>query len=186
MVLGDLARADVQAFALYRIVHDRDYRYRWGASYLYNVLEFIPRAVWRSKPMAVLPEAQTDIEYGEGSYEPQVFQSVKVYGLPGEAMLNFGLWGVPLMFFLYGLAFGWYRGRVFEWDPRDARFILVPLMTYIAMSFWVGNSDNAIFALLVNGALPFLVILNSVRRVPLAAHMPELQDWPPPAPSHRP
>ena len=42
-VLGDLGRSDVQAFALNRVVHSRDYDYAWGRTYLGALAIVIPR-----------------------------------------------------------------------------------------------------------------------------------------------
>jgi hypothetical protein len=170
MLLGDMARADVQTFALYRLIeYPNEYELRWGWLYANAFIGFIPRAVWPTKPLRVKNVAGIELEEGTGSADPEFYYSVKIYGLPGEAMLSFGLWGVPPMFLLYGLLLGWYRGRLAAWDPRDARFLLVPWLTYVSMSAWIGDSDNLVFSALVTGALPFAVVYNGSKRVPTGA-----------------
>ena len=90
LVLGDLGRADVQAFLLYRLSRpDRDYSYAWGRTYLGTAALLIPRRIWPERPPTKVLEG-TEAQTGVGSYNEETWVSSKVYGLAGETMLNFG------------------------------------------------------------------------------------------------
>jgi hypothetical protein len=142
-LLGDFARADVQAYMLFCLKERRDdYRYRWGWTYAAAVLVFIPRAIWPTKPYMVKGEAGTALQYGEGLFDYENFTSSRIYGLYGEAMLNFGPWAVPLVFLIFGYCVGRYRQAIAGLDASDARFLLVPIVTLLCMNAIIGDSDN--------------------------------------------
>lgn len=167
-LLGDLARADIQTFLMYRLVeHGDDYRLRWGKTYVFATLMFIPRAIWPTKPSGVHGKvgAGTDLQFGEGSYHPIRRKSSRVYGLAGEAMLNFGIPGVLLVYPVFGALLGWYRRKIDGLHPEDARFLLVPVFTMLAFIATVGDADNTVFAFLkYGGLLTALVFVSCDRR----------------------
>jgi hypothetical protein len=95
MLLGDLGRSDVQAFLLYRLsMPNPDYQYAWGRTYLASATLLIPRALWPDRPPGKVKEG-TEAQYGAGSWDEDKWNSSLVYGLAGEAMLNFGPLAVP-------------------------------------------------------------------------------------------
>jgi hypothetical protein len=158
LVLGDLSRADVQAFILYRLRNDaEDFTYAKGRTYLGALSLFIPRWILPERPETILKEG-TEIQAGSGSYVPDVSWSSKVYGLAGESMLNFGFVSVPFIYALFGILVGWFRGQVKRLAPGDARFLLVPFGVFMCASALGADSDNLTFCLAKNGALPFLLV----------------------------
>lgn len=167
-LLGDMSRAEMQTFMLYRLdAHGDRYEYRWGRTYLRSAIMIIPRAIWYEKGPGK-NEAGTDLQYGQGvSLDPKRL-STRVYGLAGEAILNFGLLGVPLAFAAYGSVLGWYRRKVASWRFGDARYFLAPLFMIIAMAAYIGDSDNVMYSLLKNGTIPIAVVVLSVNRARLA------------------
>lgn len=159
LVLGDFGRTDVQAFILYRLMNDaRDFTYAKGRTYLGALALLIPQALLPEKPETKLKEG-TEIETGTGGYVPGILWSSRVYGLAGEAMLNFGPISVPFAYAIFGLFVGWFRHRVSALLPDDSRFLLVPFGVYTCMSIMSGDSDNLIFGLAKDGFLPFLVVI---------------------------
>ena len=132
----------------------------------------IPRAIWPTKPSGVHGKvgAGTDLQFGEGSYHPTRRKSSRVYGLAGEAMLNFGIPGVLLAYPVFGAWLGWYRRKIAGLHPEDARFFLVPVFTMMAFTAAVGDADNTVFAFLKYGSLLSALVFVSCRRISAAGH----------------
>lgn len=159
LVLGDLSRADVQAFILYRLMNDaEDVTYAKGRTYIGSLSLFIPRWILPERPETVVKEG-TEIQAGSGSYVPDVSWSSKVYGLAGESMLNFGFVSVPFVYALFGLLVGWFRSHVKRLAPGDARFLLVPFGVFMCVSVLAADLDNLTFGLAKNGAIAMLLVV---------------------------
>ncbi len=168
-ILSDLARSDVQAFLLYRLLsHPDDYRFGMGRTYLGAAALVVPRALWPSRPPTKVREG-TEAQYGLGSYVPGKLHSSRVYGLAGEAMLNFGPLAVPIAFAILGFFVQRVRHMLTTLRPEDARFLLYPVLINLSFVILVSDSDNVVFFFLKNGALPFLVIALSARRKRVSA-----------------
>lgn len=163
LLLGDLARADTNAFILHNLVKDPgDYSYRWGLTYAGGLAILIPKNIWPDRPDFKV-DAGTEAQFGKATF----MQSSRVYGLGGEAMLNFGPIGVIPMFALYGSAVGWYRRKFVSWQPSDARMFLAPLFAMLFANALVGDSDNLIYAVVIQGVLvSFAVFAASNRCAP--------------------
>jgi hypothetical protein len=156
LVLGDLARADIHAYILYRLVNDgEDFDYAKGRTYLGALAIWIPRFILPDRPDTKVKEG-TLIQTGSG-WDPN-YVSSHVYGLAAEAMLNFGPIAAPLSYGVFGLLIGWLRRAIARLPTGDARFLLAPLGAYMCLGILLGDSDNATFGLAKNGLLPFLVI----------------------------
>lgn len=168
LLLGDLARSDVQAFLLYRLSTSNNYEYALGRTYIGGLSVLIPRSVWPNRPLTKIKEG-TEAQYGSGSFVPGVWQSSRVYGLAGEAMLNFGAVAVPFVFLIFGIIVGYVRYLTLSLDAADVRFLLLPFLINVCFILLAGDSDNIIFFLVKNGAVPFLVLLFCSIKMPLAA-----------------
>jgi hypothetical protein len=166
MLLGDLARSDVQAFLLYRLMDPPDdYRFGKGRTYLGAAALLVPRYVWPTRPPGKVKEG-TEAQYGAGAYIPGKFQSSRVYGLSGEAMLNFGPIAVPFALGLLGVFVRWVRRMLPTIHPHDARLLLYPFLVNLCFVVLVSDSDNIVFFFFKNGAVPALVVfLSSTVRV---------------------
>jgi hypothetical protein len=164
LLLNDLARADVNAYMLYNMVKfPEDYDYRWGLTYLGAPMFLVPRNVWPDRPNYKI-DAGTEATLGKScSYE-----STRVYGLTGEALLNFGPWGVIPLYGLYGACLGWYRRKLTSWDILDARMFLAPLITILFVIAFVADSDNVLFFFVESGSLITGAFLASVKRTQTA------------------
>lgn len=154
LLLGDLARADSNASILHNLVMDpSDYDYRWGLTYAAAFTILIPRNFWPDRP-EVRVDAGTEALWGKGNS----VRSSRLYGLGGEALLNFGPWGVAPIFAIYGVILGWYRRKLNSWDRLDARMFLAPFLTSIIVRALVYDSDNLVFAAVVEGTLVMTAI----------------------------
>jgi hypothetical protein len=158
MLLGDLGRSDVQAFLLYRLsMPQRDYQYAWGGTYLASATLLIPRAFWPDRPPGKVKEG-TEAQYGVGSWDEHKWSSSLVYGLAGEAMLNFGPIAVPFAYGIFGLIVGLLQRFLDTLRQEDARLLLYPFFVNSCFSMLQADSDNLLFNLIKGGLVPVLVV----------------------------
>lgn len=158
VLLGDLGRADVQAFLLYRLrVHPDEYDLAWGRTYAGDLAVLVPRTLWPARPPTKVKEG-TELQHGRGTWRLDSWSSSRVYGLAGEAMLNFGPLAVPLAFATLGAVVGAVRRGYRRWSERDARRLLLPLLINLCFVILASDADNTIFFLVNNGAVPALVV----------------------------
>ena len=179
VLLGDLGRSDMQAFLLYRLTRpDSDYQYAMGRTYLAGAVTFIPRVIWPERPVTKVKEG-TEAQYGMGSYIPGRLVSSRVYGLAGEAMLNFGVLAAPFAFAVLGLVVRWMERLTSTLKASDARWLLVPLLVNMSFVVLQADSDNIVWGLVKNGIAPFLVVfIGSKILIPSPDH-PAACDEPP-------
>jgi hypothetical protein len=164
LLLGDLGRADVQAFLLYRIIEVQDYEYAWGRTYFGAAALLIPRQIWPNRPPTKVKEG-TEVQYGTGSYVPDLFQSSKIYGLAGETMLNFGPWVVPLTFLLWGFLVKSVRSFVYSLNIDDACRLVATWLVIFCLSALTADSDNLLVFVIKNIAIPSLVLWLGTKKV---------------------
>lgn len=136
----DMSRTDVQAILLWRwfsINYDERYGSTYWKSLLYTT---IPKSLWAGRAWA--PEkaiAGAEILY---SRKNSRLLSSRVYGLLGESILNFGVFGILPLFLLYGLLMRYLRRRHLQIPPGDLRLALAPLWSNLMLAMMVGDSDN--------------------------------------------
>jgi hypothetical protein len=87
-----------------------------------------------------------------------------VYGLAGEAMLNFGPVAIPFAFAIFGLVVGGIRRFVVSLAPDDTRFLVVPFLILLLIQLLVNDTDIILFFIVKYGTLPFAVVLLCSRR----------------------
>lgn len=156
VLVQDLARSDVQAFALCRLTTG-PHEYAFGQTYLGALNLLIPRSIVENRlPSKV--KWTTNLEYGLGAYESNHYPSSRVYGLAGEAMLNFGVLGVPFAFALFGYLVAKMSNLSNSVDPSDCRVLLVPFLACMAMVMLAHDLDVDLFIAVKNSLLPFSVI----------------------------
>jgi hypothetical protein len=161
VLLGDLGRSDIQAYLLYRLSNSSsDYHYSWGRTYLGAVALLIPQSVWPDRPLTKVKEG-TEAQYGMTPYTPGMWQSSRIYGLAGEAMLNFGPLFVPLAYMFFGLFVASLKRYIERLQPGDVRLLIVPFIVCLCFICLSSDSDNVVFVLIKNGAIPALVLFLS-------------------------
>lgn len=172
LVLWDLGRSDVQAFILYRLQNDaRDYQRAWGRTYLGSLSLLIPHSLFPDRPETKIKEG-TEIQAGIGTYIPRVASSSRVYGLAGEGMLNFGPAAVPILYGLFGLWIGLMRRLAAFLPSGDARLLLLPFLIYVSVNGLAGDSDNTVFGVVKDGAVPALIVYLCSRRAEVIVNSP--------------
>lgn len=166
ILLGDLARADVQAFILHRLNRpDVDYQPALGRTYAGALALFVPRRIWPDRPATKVKEG-TEIQYGRGLAYFSDYQSSRVYGLAGEAMLNFGPLAVPPAFAVLGFLVFAIRRTLSRWRANgDSRMLLAPLLINLCFIMLASDLDNIVVFVMKNGFVPFLVVALSSRRM---------------------
>jgi hypothetical protein len=158
ILISDLSRADVQAYML-RNLTERwpDFPYAWGRTYLSGYTIIVPSALWPTKPESKVMEG-TQALLGPGTYIPGVSVSSRVYGLMGEAMLNFGPILAPLSFITLGLLVGVIRRWCYTLHPDDAFRLLLPFLIILCVMYIGSDADNNASALMFRGFVPLLVV----------------------------
>lgn len=156
VLLGDLGRTEIQATLLSRVVTADDYQYSFGKTYLQAFAFMIPKSLWPDRPEGKVT-AGTEALFGHGSYDPVFRRATYIYGLAGEAMLNFPPVFAPLAF--VALAFIVSKLRSFMLaDRRDLRLLLVPVFCYGSVLLLGSDLDNVLFASLSIAIAPLILI----------------------------
>jgi hypothetical protein len=164
VLLGDLGRSDVQAYLLYQTTSPQsDYSYAWGRTYVGALALVIPERLWPNRPVTKVKEG-TDAQYGAGTFDGG-FKSSRIYGLSGEALLNFGYPAIPVAFLLFGLFVSTITRTAGRWEPQDARRAIMPLLTIVCILLLVSDSDNVVWIIVKYGAVPAAVIFFSSSRL---------------------
>lgn len=161
-ILDDFGRSDLHAYLLYRMAKpDSDYEYAWGRTYAVALMILVPRGLMERPPN--MAKEGTEAQFGMGSFEPIVSESSRVYGLAGEAMLNFGPIGVPFAFLAWGLFVSWVRRRPAAWAPDDVRFLLYPIIVVVAFAAVFQDFENQLFFLFKFAAVPAVLLALATR-----------------------
>jgi hypothetical protein len=157
VILGDLGRSDVQAYLLHdSITHADENKLAFGRTYLGAVCILIPKQLWPNRPAGKVKEG-TDALYGHGAWDSGSVAS-NVYGLAGEAILNFGFLWVPLAYALLGCLVGVTRRCIYSLRQGDGRLLLIPFLVNFCVVMMIGDSDNLLFFAFKNGLLPVSLI----------------------------
>ncbi|MEK4555305.1 hypothetical protein [Jeotgalicoccus sp. FSL K6-3177] len=157
--LQDFGRTDTQSYLLYKNFKDENFNKASGETYLGTLTLFIPDKI---DFMNFDRKARfgTDALYGNGSYENGLTSS-KVYGLYGEAILNFGMIVGLLSFVFWGVTVNYINKLQHGIERYDARMIIIPLLLITSILMLINDSDNILFFLIKNGLIPFLLIFLS-------------------------
>lgn len=167
LIITDLSRVDVQAYQLYKLLNSVDYDLRWGKTYVSAVTSMVPGWIWREKPLdSEKIVAGTDLMLGRGVYSPgnRFRNSSWVYGPAGEAMLNFGVFLIPIPFAVIGYLMGRYRRAIINWQPTDARQFLAPFVTILFLMAMSHDLVNIVALFFYKGSFTILLVLFSSRR----------------------
>ncbi len=165
VLLGDLARSDVQAFMLYRISLNRSlapYRFAWGETYLGSLAMLVPRTLCPDRPPTKV-KFGTDLLFGPGAFETDI-ASTFAYGLPGEAMLNFGALGAVAAFLPLAIGVVVARRWCFDLHFDDSRSYVLPLLYSLPMMALLWDSDVLLFYVIKEGFVPAAIVGLSSRR----------------------
>ncbi len=164
ILLGDLGRADVQAQVLYAVADYSLGDYALGSTYVGDAASvLLPDSVWPGRPEGKSGPG-TRALYGD-YLSSGSFKASNIYGLGGEALLNFGVVGPPLAFAVLGLVVG----RFSRWGSRlqrgDPRLLLLPFAVLCCVLLFLNDFDNVVRWVFGFGTLPIVVVLAGSRRL---------------------
>jgi hypothetical protein len=171
LLLGDLSRADVQANMLWNVVtHPTPAPLAMGRTYVADVLVHVPSAV---RPDV---ERWSKVQVGGArlfGVLPEGFRPGYIYGLAGEALLNFGVLAVlPAMVlhaWLVRVGMTWADRRLRSGTPVQ---LLWPVLTIVLITAWMSDLDQVIYMTLRFALLPCALVLLAWRRPRGAAPSP--------------
>lgn len=153
----DLGRVNVQAYVLLKLKQAQDYDYGHGGTYLGALALVVPSALWEDRPYTKRKYG-TDLLFGRGQFARGRIRSNLIYGLGGEAMLNFGPWGLPFVFPVWGAFVGWARRQMAALDSRDHRWILAPLAVTLSLALLAFDSTNVLVLALKSWSIPMIIL----------------------------
>ena len=158
VLLGDLSRADVQARVLYGMQSYSVRDYALGSTYVGAAASFLlPDSVWPDRPESKAGPG-TRALYGD-YVASGTFRASNIYGLGGEALLNFGVLGPPVAFLLLGAIVGKTSTAASSLAPTDPRVLLVPLIALTCVTLFLNDFDNVLHLAIVDGGLPIAVVV---------------------------
>jgi hypothetical protein len=146
VLLGDFGRSSVQALVADRLGREgTTSQLAWGESYLGDLLLLVPSFLEGSDPPRDKIAIGTDLLYGAGTYAAG-FESSRIYGMVGEAMMNFGFVGGVAIFGLFGLIVRWVT-RLYRSGERElcASSLIAPALAAMCVLFLVSDIDNVIW-----------------------------------------
>jgi hypothetical protein len=152
LLLGDLARADIQMEILSTMYEGNpDYELKLGSAYL-GAAVFIPRSIWPTRPRGP-QEAYSELQNGSIAVREGEVPNSRVFGLPGETLLNFGWLGVPFAYALFGLLLGTFRTAVARLQPGDGRLLLVPPALWLLLNLYILDLSEVVHMFFQDAAM---------------------------------
>jgi hypothetical protein len=161
--LGDMARTEIQATVLSRVKSSPDFQYAYGMTYLQAFAFTIPVSIWPDRPEGKV-QVGTEALFGRGSYNKQLLRATYIYGLMGEAMLNFSPMLAPLAFLLLAFIMSKLRSLMLA-DSDDLRLLLMPVACFSGIMLVSADLDNVLFAAISIAIAPVIMIRSCCCRV---------------------
>lgn len=163
VILGDFSRSDVQAYELHKLsLSGSDYEPALGMTYVAAFGQIVPKFLIGERPAAKAYYG-TWLLFGKGAADSG-FVASNIYGLAGEALLNFGVVGVPLLFLLFGAVVGRAERYFAALNADDARWLFFPFIVILLGWTFVSDVDNVLVFVMKYGTIPFLVLTLTSRR----------------------
>lgn len=155
-------RAPLQAGMLYRFIDfPGQYDFQCGKIYFDAIANLIPRQFWHSKPLfPLITIAGTDLFFGKGGFSADEFRIIPAtWGIAGEAMLNFHIWGVPLAYFIFGLIIGRVSKMMSCIPPMDSRRLILPTLVPYLVLLLAADVNTIIMHFFQTGVILFIIIV---------------------------
>jgi hypothetical protein len=172
-IVGDLGRADIQAPILMGVLDGTVVPNYLGETYLAGAFTILPSSVrptWAQQKISLGEQAQYKLS---GRYNATYqlangqFASSRIYGLLGEALLNFGIYAVPAVFFLFGFLS---RRCFLRVSPPSnwGNVLTAPFFALLPVYMLFYDFDNIVFQTVVVWCLPALLLLFCVKSAKIA------------------
>lgn len=157
----DMGRMDVQVLAMIGY-EERGVPLRHGLTYAGAPFTVVPTAVVPWKPTH-LAEAKSDVVFGVGQYNPKYRMTTILFGLFGEAFINFWYVGAVLSYAGLALVVRFTRRLVYGLAENDARRLLVPVFCLLPINMLLADAGVLVMMLTRALLIPTAVIMASVR-----------------------
>lgn len=158
LLTGDFARSAMQAIVLDRW-NEETFQPFAGRTYIGDALEFIPNA-GTSEAFPNKRIASTEILYGERSSQTKHTLDSRIYGLQGEALMNFGPFGAIAV--LIPFAFVVRRSETtFEKSKKTktpSLAVYSAILAPIIILLFLSDFDNVLYNFTSNALVPILAI----------------------------
>lgn len=170
LLLEDFSRAGVQAIVVDRLDSEQA-ELGSGVTYVGDASILVPRSILLERPPDKVAVG-TDILYGPGTYETG-FRSSHIYGLLGEAAINFGPWPAMLAFAVLGIYIRFAR-RFYRQAQRFGSLpagILGPALSVSSVLVLGSDLDNVVW-FTAKHTLPLAIVLYPLMPVLRRAEQP--------------
>ncbi len=176
LLLAELSRTELQGFIIHQICRpDSDFKPALGRSYYATLCHLIPEFIWADRPF-VLDYDGTEMMFGQGSWNPYSNSVTYVFGMPGEALINFGLLGGPLAFLVWTFVVARARKWIYTWDCNDVRLFLAPWLSCLCIVLFMSDSPNMLFFTAKFAGVPLLLLWLSSNHLPYRRVYPARPD----------
>jgi hypothetical protein len=145
---------------LWELHRDRQLPLEYGGNYLLMALSPVPRAFWPEKPLTAFEPRWTERLFGRTYTSGAGGGGVWVFTAWGEGLAQFGVPGIPLNLWLFGMVVGAVVGRL----ETDSSLVLV-LFYYSALAAtYLRGGFQAVFILSWFQVIPVLGLCWAARR----------------------
>lgn len=135
---------------------ENDHQLSFGQTYAAAFTNFIPRSLWKDKPVGGGPVLKNMV--APGSYEVgREGNSSLTTGFITEAMMNFGLFGLPFVSLLYGWLLAVLRNRMFL--KSNSFDLLLQVTIILSFSFTIFYAEFlGLIARLILTTMPLVLV----------------------------
>lgn len=128
--------------------------YENGLAYLYVPLTAIPRAIWPEKPLTSIEARWTTMLFGQHFAKTDEGWGVWTFTVWGEGLVQFGILGVFLNLFLYGMLVAWADNKF----GRSILFSLVWFYYSVLAATYLRSSFSALAWTFLQAFIPLLIV----------------------------
>ncbi len=161
IIITDLTRYNIMCYELYMFDKNSYFEYKYGSTYLYSALTFIPYGKYIRDYLGV--EGRTDaageLQYDyDGVGRSNNRKNTRIFGFIGESMLNFSPYIIILAFIILYYILAYISYWVNAIPLTDARFFIASTIVIIVPLIINADSSNVIFTI-IKRPLPLLIVL---------------------------
>ncbi|WP_160241773.1 hypothetical protein [Acinetobacter indicus] len=156
--LGDFSRATINAYQISQISDLSNYEEKYGQTYLSSASKFFP-------PIKYFYSGHDKNSAGSEivnniKINPQVeeYHNSRVFGIYGEAILNFGIFFGIFSFFFVGFFVSKLDNYCRSSANKSVFIFIIPFLSNMAITLILSDSDNIVFFVFKNGLLVFLYL----------------------------
>lgn len=156
ILLFDFGRSDVQALILNNTIKGYFTPPPLPETYMHAFTQILPQSMrpdWIRAKSELGPIAMYNLPW---SQPPEGLGASRMYGLGGEALLNFGVWGVAPAFFVFGVLHRLCTS--IQSQLGGTARVLLPLVIIVPYLLQFFDLAQIVFFLIKNWMIPLLVI----------------------------